>query len=137
MKSYTDINQSKKLTEILPIESADMHYSTYSNARNGEFKLSPNQGDTIGDLQFRILWSNHIIPCWSLAALLSFIKDKCSYFELVYLNSTIDGRANILKNVYRLSTDMYDVYEKEAIDACYEMIIKLYKQKLLKYETDR
>jgi hypothetical protein len=25
IKSYTDIEQSKKLAEILPIESADMH----------------------------------------------------------------------------------------------------------------
>lgn len=27
MKSYTDIGESKKLAEILPLESADMHYS--------------------------------------------------------------------------------------------------------------
>ena len=27
IKSYTDISQSKKLVEILPIESADMYYS--------------------------------------------------------------------------------------------------------------
>ena len=26
MKSYTDLEQSKKLAEILPLESADMHY---------------------------------------------------------------------------------------------------------------
>lgn len=26
IKAYTDIKQSKKLTEILPIESADHHY---------------------------------------------------------------------------------------------------------------
>ena len=26
MKVYTDISQSKKLAEILPIESADMYY---------------------------------------------------------------------------------------------------------------
>ncbi len=66
-----------------------------------------------------------------IAALLDYIKDKCNYFELVYLNNTFDGRANKLENVYRLSTDIYDVYEKEAIDACYEMIIKLHEQNLL------
>lgn len=27
MKSYTDIEQSKKLAEILPLESADMNYN--------------------------------------------------------------------------------------------------------------
>lgn len=26
MKSYTDLKQSQKLTEILPIETADNHY---------------------------------------------------------------------------------------------------------------
>ena len=31
MKSYTDISQSKKLAEILPIESADMYYSELEN----------------------------------------------------------------------------------------------------------
>ena len=71
------------------------------------------------------------IPCWSLAALLSIIKDKCSYFELVYLKSTIDGRANRLENVHRLSTDIYDIYEKKAIDAAFKMIIKLHELNLL------
>ena len=29
MKSYTDLEQSKKLAEILPLESADMSYRPY------------------------------------------------------------------------------------------------------------
>lgn len=122
MKSYTDINQSKKLAEILPLKSADMYYEPSAG-----FNTHPSEV-RIGDIKYAHPLS---IPCWSLAALLNYIKDKCSYFELVYLNSTIDGRANILKNVYRLSTDMYDVYEKEAIDACYEIIIKLHELKML------
>lgn len=32
MKSYTDIEQSKKLAEILPIESADMRYAPFGDA---------------------------------------------------------------------------------------------------------
>ena len=122
MKSYTNFNQSKKLAEILPLESADMHYATWT-ILDGEFIVSPNQGSTIKNLQED--YGNQIIPCWSIAALLDYIKDKCGYFELVYLKSTIDGRENILKNVYRLSTDIYDVYEKEVIDACYEIILRL------------
>ena len=46
MKSYTDLPQSKKLAEILPLESADMHYSTWVIS-NGEFIVSPNYGNTI------------------------------------------------------------------------------------------
>lgn len=70
MKAYTDINQSKKLTEILPLESADMHYSTWT-ILDGEFIVSPNQGSTIENLQED--YGNQIIPCWSLAALLQVL----------------------------------------------------------------
>ena len=31
MKAYTDLEQSKKLAEILPIESADMCFNTHNN----------------------------------------------------------------------------------------------------------
>ena len=34
MKSYTDLEQSKKLSEILPIESADMVYIKHSSSNN-------------------------------------------------------------------------------------------------------
>ena len=33
MKGYTDLEQSKKLAEILPLESADMWYSYYGNSK--------------------------------------------------------------------------------------------------------
>ena len=122
MKAYTTIEQSKKLIKILPIESADMCYLSKDD-RGIEFFEEPVVNDGTRE--------NDDIPCWSLATLLNYIKDKCGYFELVYLSSTIDGRANILKNVYRFSTDIYDIYQKEAIDACYEMILKLYELKLL------
>ena len=128
MKSYTDLEQSKKLAEILPFESADMHYSTWT-ILDGEFIVSPNYGNTIEDLQED--YGNQIIPCWSLAALLSLIKDKYGYFDLVYLKRTVDGRANPLEDVHRFSTDVYDVYKKEAIDACYEMVLKLHELNLL------
>ena len=124
MKAYTDIEQSQKLAEILPIESADMDYIPVANI-DGEYSITVN------------VWGNdHIIeegwiPAWSLSALFNLIKDKCGYFEFVYLERTYDGRANVLEDVYRLSTDEYDVYNKEAVDACYEMIIKLKENNLL------
>lgn len=62
-------------------------------------------------------------------ALLDVIKDKCDYFELVYLKRTSDGRANPLEDVYRFSTDVYDVYNTEAVDACVEIILKLHELK--------
>ena len=70
MKSYTNLEESKKLVEILPIESADMHYSTWT-ILDGEFIVSPNYGNTIENL--REDYGNQIIPCWSLTALSEFI----------------------------------------------------------------
>lgn len=138
MKAYTDLEQSRKLAEILPIESADMRYGyiapyDYSDRMyDGGYDEIPYPKDfLIKNQNFSADEYDAELPCWSLAALLNYIKDKCGYFELIYLSSTFDGRANQLENVYRLSTDMYDVYEKEVIDACVEMIIKLHEQKLL------
>lgn len=83
MKAYTDIEQSRKLAEILPLESADMHYATWT-ILDGEFIVSPNQGSTIESLQEE--YGNQIIPCWSLAALLQMLPlgiydelDGCDY----------------------------------------------------------
>ena len=60
MKAYTDIEQSKKLAEILPIESADMFL-----ALNG---TQPVMSKYIDD--GFVTTDNTAIPCWSLAALL-------------------------------------------------------------------
>lgn len=72
MKAFTDIEQSKKLAEILPTESADMFYR---DSNNDDVKL---------------MWE-HVAqkvttPCWSLAALLGVlplkIEDEYSVYEL-------------------------------------------------------
>ena len=136
MKSYTDLEQSKKLAEILPIESADAHYirETYDLMGNPvDGKLSETRLGNPKKVNYIIenFESYEITPAWSLSALLDVIKDKCGYFEFVYLKRTYDGRANPLEDVYRLSTDVYDVYKIEAIDACIEMIVKLNEMNII------
>jgi len=126
MKSYTDINQSKKLAEILPLESADMHYATWT-ILDGDFIVSPNQGSTIEDLQED--YGNQIIPCWSLAALLSLLP-KLYEFE----NDPDDGgcQPNLCKGwdnnqwhiVYRPSIYITEWYN-DPIDAAFEMVVWL------------
>lgn len=137
MKSYTDLEQSKKLAEILPLESADMHYATWT-ILDGEFIVSPNQGSTIEDLQED--YGNQIIPCWSLSALLSVLpivytnnkKEVCgpihiditdseTPFVLWYVNLSHKG------SIVELQTKEYD----NLVDACYEMILKLKEKNLL------
>lgn len=72
MKSYTDIEQAKKLRKILPLESADMCYKCieddpydivckpYSEWKE-EYKGLLIRGDA------------NVIPAWSLTALLSVL----------------------------------------------------------------
>jgi len=66
MKAYTDIEQSKKLAEFLPFESADMFYTSLNR-------------------DYPWIWiDKHLmevddIPCWSLAALLEIIRNNGRY----------------------------------------------------------
>ena len=61
MKSYTNIEQSKKLAEFLPIESADMCYiqDLLAGGKYGDYK--PYIGDLIP------AYGQGKIRCWSLA----------------------------------------------------------------------
>lgn len=110
MKSYTDIEQSKKLAEFLPIESADMYYSNpfvenyYSPVPHiGNYSAMHNQ-----------------IPCWSALALLEIIRNNGRYELQMY-----EGGYYFEANGF--ITESYF----NTVDTCYEMIIKLYELNLL------
>lgn len=65
MKSYTDLEQSKKLAEFLPPESSDMWYQHIGySIVNGTEKLR------YFPMVRRDCVSDEDIPCWSLTALL-------------------------------------------------------------------
>jgi len=112
MKSYTDLEQSKKLAEFLSLESADMYYTP---------PLIKGHTDYIPHLKRKlpIDWDiEQKTPCWSLASLLNILP-----------SSTLDSSND---HHYRLHcmerfTEWYD----NSIDACYEMIIKLHELNLL------
>ena len=132
MKSYTDFEQSKKLAEILPLESADMwyhgHYSPWESERKCEdepcsfHSVSPN-------------WDK---PCWSLAALLGVLP-----FHLIVNNQryAFDMIKGLDKNgeTYAIKYAIFNTtfylhltdYYNNPVDACYEMIIKLHEQNLI------
>lgn len=119
IKSYTDIEQSKKLAKILPLESADMFYN-----EEPEDKTYPKD---IVDIEYpMILREGHIrfleeygIPCWSLAALLSIFD--C--YEINNFGNNIQFDAKGIA----LSTK-----ENETIlDIVVDTIILLHKQNLL------
>ena len=128
-KSYTDLPQSKKLAEILPLESADMHYATWT-ILDGEFIVSPNQGSTIKSMQED--YGNQIIPCWSLAPLLKIIPKKIKGFNVLRID--IDEKYFSLwydEVGYGVNTELPYITMEYPVDACVAMIEKLYKLKLI------
>lgn len=121
MKSFTDINQSKKLAEILPVESADMFWA------DGERPAVWNNKD--------ISLDDTDIPAWSLAVLLSVIPQEI--FDGEYIINITEGLDNRWVLTYDNCENRHHSYfglssgADNLIDACYEMILKLHKRKLL------
>ena len=125
MKSYTDIEQSKQLAEILPIESADMRYGyiapyEYSDRMyDGGYDEVPYPKDfLIKSPNFSANEYDGELPCWSLAALLS-----------VY--PMVVGRDMDMYCCWQNSKNLHSRHYDNPIDAVFEMIVKLHESKLL------
>ena len=121
IKSYTDIEQSKKLAEILPLESADMYYPWYieedrNNIKSGHRISIPSVGNFIHKV--------NILPCWSLVALIEVLP------SIEGFKPVIDLDINLIRyeGNYR---DELCFNRNNLVDACYEMIIKLNELNLL------
>lgn len=113
MKSYTAIEQSKKLAEILPLESADM--SWVSNGLGKPFaRTIPIKGDP-----------EELCACWSLAALLSVIRETIGY--TLYGVNNVYMSCDLGDKPWKLETEIHD----NEVDACVEIILKLHELNLL------
>ena len=137
MKSYTDIEQSKKLAEILPLESADMIYIMYRNGekpQNGDENLSTvyesNEHKWYWIDIIDEAWDMRIgedIPCWSLAALLEVIPDG--------LVNRMTGNSHKWEAASWNGIDFDQIHSVEGfdnpVDACYNLILKLNELKML------
>ena len=76
IKSYTDIERSKVLAEILPLDSADYFYKYCIGHYNSiYYRLETYPYNKGGN-------KNHDIPCWSLSALLSVLPKI--YYPIKY-----------------------------------------------------
>ena len=113
IKSFTDIEQSKILAEILPPESADMHYCMHP--LEGYYSPIPcvGQANKMHDE----------IPCWSLAALL------CVLPKLVTLRGSAEDSYWYCECGIAPNTSFED--SDNPVDACYKEILKLHKHNLL------
>jgi hypothetical protein len=125
MKSYTDLEQSKKLAEILPKESADMWYDNDGKSTAGRPEI--RCGSFIG-------LASKNIPCWSLAALLDILPKE--YYPIKdHKTDLILGKPKDKWCVlYWDTTGMQHGEETlgdNPVDACYKMILRLKKKDLL------
>lgn len=142
MKSYTDLEQSKRLDEILPLESADMAWCNNSiKGINYTDEYSVNLY-TVKEMQEcfdKALngWDKYwkLIPCWSLAALLDVLESEIDgeEGETYQLNIEKDDTWwNVwYKEQYDEADPIVTPSTEELIDACYEIINRLHELNLL------
>lgn len=123
MKSYTDLEQSRKLAEILPIESADMFYTSLNS-------------------DYPWIWiDKHLmevedIPCWSLAALYSILPNNKKETTTLSRGGWKIEPVEYLDNWWceyedENHTKDFTVSADNPVDACVEMIIRLNELNLL------
>ena len=128
-RAFTSLEQSKKLAEILPLESADMWLPYYYDIISDtcEYNKEPMLHKPICD-------PDKAVPCWSLAALLEIIGNIRTVYERMV---TIEvgkyaGNKWYVELVFVMTeSKALMTYTNELINACYEMILKLHEQKLI------
>lgn len=134
IKSYTNIEQSRKLANILSIESADMCLTFVNNRWNpvcGKaddiYQLHKDNYEPDYTKDEYIDFDEYepkVIDCWSLAALIGLMPGT------ITSNDGIAFKLNIKKNIIEYSNpSLYLVYKSvksdNLIDAAYEMIVWL------------
>lgn len=129
VKAYTDLEQSKKLAEILPLESADMYWSrcTITDFGDGVLKVSYTV-EPCNISQFRN--TKEDIPCWSLASLLGVLS-KTAHSIDEDGSVGLGSYKNIEWGLCLTNTNVELFTANNPVDACYKMIIKLNELNLL------
>ncbi len=123
IKSFTSLEQSKKLAEFLPLESADMRIGNYvgkSGKVDGTNIHYYHKGEPFG--------APEIFCAWGLAALLDVLPTK---LQIVLAINDFQGDRKEKYVIGSVEHDKYDCYADNPIDACYEMILKLHELNLL------
>lgn len=125
-KAYTSIEQSMKLAEILPIESADMEYileqwEDEKTHRHMEGYCEIPVVKVEDDCPIQPI----TLPCWSLSALLGvlpapdLVRTTRGTWRLTAYDANDYPRRNSDSN------------NSDPVDACYEVVFELYSRKLL------
>lgn len=131
IKSYTDIEQSKKLAEILPIESADgfweYHDKWCSEGDEWEgYEDYPRAEPYLEYTRKENEWKEDKsdVPCWSLAALLELLGDGNWKIHCT------KGLENPITITYKFWDTVIVKHGKDLIDVAVDLICEVYKQDL-------
>ena len=136
IKSYTSVEQSRKLAEILPIESADgfweYHNKWCSEGDEWEdYEDYPRAKPYLEYTRKENEWKEDKsdVPCWSLAALLKYLSEIKPQ-EYTFTLTVSEGKWCLGCMIYGRGY-IRDEFNNEPIDVCYEMILKLHEFKML------
>jgi hypothetical protein len=125
IKSYTDLEQSKKLAKILPLDSADMSWVSCDDGRQKYYQAENRK--IILNYE-----KNHWVPCWSLAALISIlprhIEFKGDKYYLRFMKEYVEYANDEISITGRC---LHTTGNNNLVDACVEMILKLKQNNLL------
>ena len=113
MKSHTDLEQSKKLAEFLPLESADMFL-----ALNGTLPVMSKYIDN-----GLVTADDTVIPCWSLVALLNIL-------DFPALTQEDENEWEVCVRDYN-NDEYIEIKADNPIDACVDMILLCKEHNLL------
>ena len=130
MKAYTDINQSKKLAEILPLESADMYWlNRHIDLTETKYEVfvidKSNKYIDFFNSYAVAIDNNEIIPCWSLAALLGILANETHNIDddgYIILSSYKGNWWNI-SPINCISEEIKE--SNNPLDAAFEMVVRL------------
>ena len=123
-KAHTDLDQAKKLSEILPPESADMFWKNGVSDKYIQcFAPFVNCGTNMD--------YDYDVPCWSLAALLKILhRNEKDIVSLSY-GGYKDGKyiLNWCLDYETENGDYIKTFGDDSVDACVEMILRLHELK--------
>ena len=144
IKSFTDLQQSKKLVEILPLESADMFcadvFDKEKETHSYNFHILSTWGcNTFEELKDRENKFVRFIPCWSATALLdllpNIIKRGKEMRNWYWFNLNKEPYQISYGNRFGSSGEWHDMVSSpqrdDLVDACYDMIVYLIENKYI------
>ena len=139
MKSYTDIEQSKKLAEILSLESADAKYGYIAPYEYSDRMYDEGYDEIPYPIAFiKKDYSNFFVeeydgelPCWSLTALLNELPNGIDVIK-----EEADTENERYMCTVGINDDIISTFADNPVDVCVEMILKL-KENKSKYVLEK